>query len=258
LPNAPLVEVIFELRWQVVKTEVGPFGYDPGFIPFATAFQSAISAAGFKTPERVAPTGPPVVHQVVFRYRQDEAVPLVQIGHGIFACNVSTEYEWMEFRKLISETASKFLASYPDTPLAPLVPCHLELRYVDVFNEALLGHASWQTFIAKSTKIGFQSLKYLDDVAISGRDRGGLNLQYDLKDQALGRFEVQIANGEAAGTPGILMTSKVVKTHFDAVLRSSLHDLVLEWADGAHDVTHNFFEACIDDALMAKFREKRA
>jgi uncharacterized protein (TIGR04255 family) len=258
LPNAPLVEVIFELRWQVVKTEAGPiaFGYDPGFVPLAGAFQKAISEAGFKIQERVAPPGPPVVHQIVFRYRQKDAFPLIQLGHGILACNLSTEYEWTEFRKLIAESVNRFLNCYPDTPITPLNPCHLELRYVDVFNEAMLGHTSWKAFITKSTNVGFRSLKYLDNVTIEGRDRGSINLQYDLKDEALGRFEVQIANGEAAGSSVILMNSKVVKTNFQVIQRASLHDFLLKWADGAHDVTHNFFEACIDDSLMTKFQEK--
>ena len=77
------------------------FGYDPGFAVFSQQFGQLMDASGYKAVERVSPPGPSFVHQIVYRYRKEQAFPLAQIGHGIFACNVSTDYEWDAFEEMI-------------------------------------------------------------------------------------------------------------------------------------------------------------
>jgi uncharacterized protein (TIGR04255 family) len=259
LPSAPLLEVVFELRWQVQRTG-DLFGYDAGFAAFSKSFEEVMNASGYKTHERVAASGPTFVNQVVNRFRKLEPFPLVQIGHGIFACNVSTEYEWADFRKMIAQGIQDVLKCYPDTPVTPLIPSHLELRYVDVFNEELVGDQSWQNFLAKCSKLKFSPLPYLESVTVPGGDRVNFGLRHDLKDAELGRFELQIANGVSSGKPSILMTSKVIKSNFGDLTpaRTSLEPLVLKWAHAAHSVNSQFFKAFVDDALMAKFKEKKA
>ena len=259
LPSAPLLEVVFELRWQVHSTG-DVFGYDPGFAAFSKSFEQAMNASGYKAHERVASPGPSFVHRIVNRYRKQEPFPLVQIGHGIFACNVSTEYEWTDFRKMIAQGVQDVLKCYPHTAVTPLVPSLFELRYVDVFNEELVGDQSWQNFLAKCSKMKFTTLPYLESVTVPGADRVNFGLRQDLKDADLGHFELQIANGISSGKPSILMTSKVIKAKFGdaAPALASLEALVPKWADAAHTVNSEFFKAFVDDALMAKFKEKKA
>lgn len=255
LPKAPLLEVIFELRWKVVSTG-NLFGYDPGFVPFADAFTKTMTETGFTTHEAVAQPGPPIAHQVAFRYRKEEVFPLKQIGHGIFACNTSTGYEWEDFKAMIGQSIRDVVACYPRSDVTPLVPSVLELRYVDVFNEELLGNVSWQDFIAKATNMRFETLKFLEDVADTGTDRGNLGLQLDLKDKNLGRFELQIAN-RRGDKPSILVTSKVTKRGFgDAPpARDGLEAFALKWAEDAHEISSKFFQSFVSAPLMAKFRE---
>ena len=82
LPDAPLLEVVLELRWDVVVTDVSRvpirFGYDPGFMPFQSAFDVIMSSRGFKSHQMMAEPGPTVPYAIVKRYRlaDDQPFPL--------------------------------------------------------------------------------------------------------------------------------------------------------------------------------------
>lgn len=255
LPSAPLIEVVFELRWRIENTG-DVFGYDPGFPAFSRAFKERMQKVGYTTYERVSPPGPTFAYQVIDRFRKAGAFPLLQIGSGIFACNASTDYDWQSFRALIEEGVRALSETYPDTSVSPLDLMNLELRYIDVFNESLIGSLSWTQFVEKWTNLDFKPLPYLEKVAADGTDQVNFALQQGLKDKQLGFFDLHIANGQSFGKPSILMTSKVKRDFAnDGPARQELPDFCLKWSEAAHSVTHDFFEAVIHPDLMAKFKQ---
>lgn len=93
--NAPLIELIVELRWEVSTTPV------PGAPPFITdksavfdqwfnKFSSQLEELGYHNLERLIPHDfPPAAHQPIFRYKKkaDSSFPIIQLGHGIFTIN---------------------------------------------------------------------------------------------------------------------------------------------------------------------------
>src|SRR5712691_9461333 len=136
LPNAPLVEAVFEMRWALQ----GPPGVptllhtDPGFLQTQEAFSARAAKIGFPA-RRDMTQGPemPGGHTISRRFfpLPEVGFPILQIGPGIFATNQSTEYDWENFRKQALQGVRAVLESYPALPNFPMNPIYLELRYVD-------------------------------------------------------------------------------------------------------------------------------
>lgn len=263
LPDAPLLEVVFELRWDVPITGPAapdaPFGYDPGFLDFHKAYDAAISKEGFTSSEVIAMPGPTFAHAVVKRYRRagDQPFPLVQIGHGIFACNLSTEYEWSEFEKFALRHLSIAAQCYPLK--GRMKPIRAELRYVDIFNADLIKHNSIERFLQIDTKIKYKGFDFLSSGRFTGDDLGLVRLRRDLAKPGIGWFQMELGSANAGGTKGMLLNSRVVKeAGFDeAVWREDIKGTVGHWLRDAHDVTSEFFKAFVSDKLMRAFTKKK-
>lgn len=96
LPKAPLLEVIFELRWQIKqKSDLTKYQYLIGDL------YSAIKQT-YPERESLAPPEVPVdflINSPVHRFRKDKnQYPLVQIGPGVLTLNTIDEnYHWNDF-----------------------------------------------------------------------------------------------------------------------------------------------------------------
>ena len=262
LPNAPLLEVFFELQWDVPKTGGAgalSFGYDPGFNAFESAFEVAMNAAGYTTQEVVAKEGPTFANRIVKRVRKgdDQPFPLIQIGHGIFACNVSTDYEWNDFRAFCLDGLDHVLECYPTSPTSPFRPSRAELRYVDVFNKDLLGHESLTKFLKTNSKLTHDGLGFLNSEVFTGADQGQMVLQRSIANAEIGWFRFDVANATTHNKDSILLTSRVVK---DADFAGedwaeNTRDAVCEWLGEAHNITSEFFSSFVSDDLMESFKQ---
>ncbi len=108
LPNAPLVEVVFELRWQIQdKSDLLSFQY---------LFGDLYSELKNKYPVRESLTPPEIpldvfINQPIYRYRiEKEKYPLYQIGPGILTVNTIDEvYFWDDFYKSSEEILDTFI-----------------------------------------------------------------------------------------------------------------------------------------------------
>src|ERR1043165_8883659 len=96
LPNAPLSEVVFELRWELLPDPSGPFPTDPGLAPLIDQFTTRIKAKGFGIAKDMAQHSFVVAHTVARRFYQaeDAPFPLMQVGPGVFATNQDSKYVW--------------------------------------------------------------------------------------------------------------------------------------------------------------------
>jgi uncharacterized protein (TIGR04255 family) len=120
LPNAPLAEVVFELRWALhnqSKSNQMLMQSDPGFIPALDTFSRKIVRAGFGVIKDIAdePNKFVLPYSVSRRFyaKQDFGFPLLQLGPGIFASNQTAEYEWKSFKKQSTLGTKYIVSSYP-------------------------------------------------------------------------------------------------------------------------------------------------
>ncbi|WP_371763810.1 TIGR04255 family protein [Massilia sp.] len=146
LANAPLVEIIAELRWSP-KLEgavtAGPnlpsiFPTNPvGLDEFITQFAAGVPSAYSDNERLVPPNFPLMMHQPVYRLRQRaqaKTASMFQVGAGFFSANATPPYEsWEDFRNVVRDGVTSLLSARSrqehDLPFA------ITLRYIDAFNQ---------------------------------------------------------------------------------------------------------------------------
>lgn len=263
LPSAPLIEVVFELRWTLKGgQEIPPaFRVDPGFELLAENFEDASRSHGFEFRKNMDPTAlGPIGHSVKYRYMQssDEPFPLWQIGPGIFACNQATEYDWDTYKKLVSKGLQTLFASYPKTKTFPLKPVYLELRYIDAFNEELLGHKDLIKFLTNDTSFSFGVSDFLKLDRFVEDTNGLVRIVKSFKNDKDTILQIEIGTGQANEKPSLVVVSKVTKKSdaidLGATAKSKIKN-IMKWLDGAHQATSPFFRDFVSAELMKKFQK---
>ena len=262
LPNAPLVEVVFEMRWALQgEPNALPFlSTDPGFFHLIKTFPVRADRLGFPDQRKA---GEQIPYSVVARFypAPDRNFPLLQIGPGIFAVNQSAEYEWRAFKKQVIAATRALLVSYPVLPNASLAPTRLELRYIDVMNQSLSGATDLVSFINANTTMRIVLPGYLQEKSVfAGEFDGRVLIQRPLKKWKSSIFAADIASGSTSGNTIVRLESKVI-TDGKGIppLRKAtpfLKDLD-RWLEFARGVTSPFFKDYVTPALMNKFAARK-
>jgi uncharacterized protein (TIGR04255 family) len=265
LPNAPLSEVVFELRWalQPGPAPAGMLNFDPMLFPVLHRFTQAMDTAGYSHaydlshPQSVGPYG------VVRRYRKkaDLPFPLMQIGPGIFATNESAKYKWPTFKAQILGGVKALLRCYPTDFGCSLVPTYLELRYVDIFDKTTVGSSSLVRFTETGTSLGLRLPNALHKPDTFWGDAGGrVVLNRSLRGRKDTQFSFDLGSASNADTKAelIQMVSKVSSTGLGVPRLTSHGEFIrnlANWLDHAHSVTSPFFREFISPQVMAKFQD---
>ncbi len=263
LPNAPLVEVVFEMRWALQGPENVSVHLrsDPVYSLLASEFAENAKTHGFQVQKQTdsSPLGP-LGHSVDKRFYRDEdsPFPVWQIGPGIFACNESTEYEWDGFKHNIENGLTTLLKSYPKSKIYPIEPVHLELRYIDSFGEDLLGHSDFVKFLRNDVNIKLNVNDFLKSNVLEDQFDGNIEIMKKVKGDEDTQFGVQISTAIVKGVRTIRLVNKVFKSSERLNLGKTNAKIIksaLEWADAAHGLTHAFFDDFVPAKLMDKFRQ---
>lgn len=128
LPNAPLVEVVFELHWNVSTSDVTKTQY---------LYGDLYNLLKEKYPYREIVNSPEfplefLVDKPVHRYRNSVGdYPLIQIGPGLLTLNCTErKYFWEEFYDNANQLVSNFLKIYSFLPTDEI---RTSLFYLDFF-----------------------------------------------------------------------------------------------------------------------------
>lgn len=127
LPSAPLIEVIFELRWPMdTEAALNEYAYLPGGLYGLLKEQYPLRES---LPAVFLPVDQArglVAHR--FRVSAGEH-PLVQVGPGVLTVNATDKvYDWGDFEQRSLYVTDTFLKVYPSVNDAPL---SLHLLYLD-------------------------------------------------------------------------------------------------------------------------------
>ena len=263
LPNAPLAEVIFELRWALPGDPTVPIQIrqDPGYVLLTEGFTALARKRGFRSRRAMSADSSALIagHSVGFRFFpvEEAPYPIWQIGPGIFACNESVNYEWPMYRQLCLKGIETLYSTYPRISHFSLEPVHLELRYVDVFTEDMLGHNDILQFLRQNTKLGFQLKEFSANGRLASRTEGRALFAQKTKADTNTDFSYEVAGGSSSGKPSMIVISKVTtrKDKIAApVASSSREKFYAKWLDDAHEITSQFFKDFVSDQLMRKFK----
>ena len=261
LPNAPLAEVVFEMRWGLQgAADVPPsFHVDPGFSLLADEFTRAAQKAGFPEMKELHAFHELMAYGIVRRFykAQDRDFPLWQIGPGIFAVNDSSQYEWDQFKEMVLRGTDVLLSSYPKMRSFALRPIHLELRYIDIFDQELVGTVDLLEFASAATHFDLALPAYFAEAQQFDRPYSGrFALDVPVKRKKGTNFRIDFGSGQRAGQPIVRLESKVLTTG-ESVPTLGRKDTFIRklssWLQNAHNMTSPFFRSIVRPEVMTKF-----
>jgi len=133
LKNKPLVEAIFEVRWQLQSDEAKPeIKIDPHYkLLIGRLYDKLNRNYPFHEQLPAALIPDEMLEGVVqHRFRKGKDMwPLIQIGPGILTVNDTDGYVWEDFERRIIEAVNALFEIYPDSNNLSVES--LMLRYID-------------------------------------------------------------------------------------------------------------------------------
>jgi uncharacterized protein (TIGR04255 family) len=247
LPNAPLQEVIFEVRWALKPSEETGQLEDDGF-ELASGRLSTILEEELPYYKRIVPSDIPeqlLFYRAVHQYWKGEKTwPVVQLGPGMFTVNCTEEwYDWEEnYFPFLQKAIQWLIQAYRQ----PLHFAFVSLRYIDAIKVADYGgiQDGWQAFIGNQ----FNFL-YSNEFNTRGRQRQvQINQVFELENQS--SLQIQISDGKRNNELALIWQTAVLKKQLFS------QDQLIKWADEAHALTHQLFKEMIKPELYASFSRK--
>lgn len=245
--NAPLVELIAELRWEAgARMPDRPPQRAPVIFAstqneeFFMQFGSRVGAIGYGRIERLLPPGfPAMPFQVTYRFRKnapEQGTTIYQIGAGVFSANITPPYQsWADFRPVVQKGVELLLetrnASASTTPFTAAT-----LRYIDAFGSKFTEGRSIGVF-ARDV-LGFTidpPPAVRAELAPNEQPKPSLQLLIPLASGQ--RMSLSLAEGIVSNENAVVMDLSVdAKEAVQANI-----DEVMNVFDSAHDVIHRVF-----------------
>ena len=251
LKNKPLVEAIFEVRWELQEPSPG-MKIDPHYkiligriydrVKDEYPFHEQLSTATM--PDEIA--GYVVQHR--FRKNKDQW-PLIQIGPGIITLNDTEGYIWEDFERRIIHMLNVLFEAYPD-PDNNLRINRLLLRYIDSvdFNYEKDDIFS---FLNKNLKINISIYeKLFKETGVSNLPLGfDLRFSFPAK-KPKGAVHLRFARGKRQNVDALIW-----ETHVQSVGEDSpkTKDQISTWVIKAHTLTDDWFFKMIEGELLRRF-----
>jgi uncharacterized protein (TIGR04255 family) len=257
LPNAPLIETVFELRWgQPVESAEQPasFNEDDSEV-FTGEFRRGARDRGFTTVERPNPPGLSFPHLVTHRFRRaPDTWPCYQIGLGLFTANqVNDGYGWGGFKAVILDGLELLDKGHPHG-LKSLPPFWVELRYRDGFR--LAPTETPADFIANKLTMSVQPpSEFLAHQTIERATLAPTRVSFEIDATTpQSTIIVDLMKAQIQNDPGFVMDTIVrsMPPHCPPFELGALST----WLDAAHDLQKHAFETLIAPEFAASFQQR--
>lgn len=246
-PNAPLVELMVEVRWEAVSpvidepVDVGEeFSFDPVSDELFQTFGRKLAAAGYARSERLSPAGfPAPAGMPVYRFsssEENENSILFQIGSGILSVNAVPPYQsWSVFRPKAALALETLLGSWGED-VRPDSFTKVTLRYINSFTDNFLAGRSRGSFL--SDVLGFKlSIPPAYATHLSEETDRNVFLQFSSALNSGGRMAVRAGHATVGNADAIVTDTTV--SFSDAVSLDANQVLLL--LDSGHEVASDTF-----------------
>ncbi len=244
LKNKPLVEAIFELRWDIEKPSdpyykliIGRF-YDKIISEYP--YYEQLPTASF--PEDM------MTRVVQHRFRKTEnGWPIVQLGPGVITLNDTDSYNWTDFEKRAQNLLEIFYKTYPN--LDNLKITGLQLRYIDSidfnYNENVF------KFLKKHMKLSLN----IEESLFKDTNVKNLPIGFDFRSSFLtkkpkGILKLKFARGKKFEKDVLIWETIVESSGKDTPNR----DNIKLWIKEAHNLTYRWFIKTIEGELLERFK----
>jgi len=245
LPKKPLIEAIFEFRWQI-RNEEG----DPHYTLFLGRLYDRVQKQypfHESLPTAMIPL-PAAGNVIQHRFRVNKGKwPLIQIGPGIVTINDTESYIWQDFGQRAKSIIKAVFEAYPEPD--QLNTASLVLRYLDGFeldqNEDMFNYLSTKL---KSTVLLPPQLFENTDVSRSPKI---LNIMASFPvAKPKGDILVRFGSGRHNDRPALIMETAV---HSDSPDLPRMPEGFERWVEDAHKLTDDWFFTFIEGELKRRF-----
>jgi len=251
LKNKPLVEAIFELRWELQEPIPG-IKIDPQYkLLIGRVFERVKEEFPF---HEVAPTtmmpDEMAGYIVQHRFRKERNKwPLIQVGPGIITLNDTEEYTWENFEIGIHKVLDALYEIYPDTENRLSVN-RLLLRYIDAVAFDYIKVDIFD-FLREKMKTNIKlEEKLFEDTGVNNSP-----LHFDMRfsfpvDKPDGILHLRFVRGKRAELESLIWETMVESTEKNVPNEKTK---ISNWIKEAHDLTHNWFFKIIEGELLKRF-----
>jgi uncharacterized protein (TIGR04255 family) len=252
LLQSPLIEAIFEIRWELQTDEQTKRMRDSSYPMMYGSIYERLKK-DFPVIEdlpstQAHPESTPFTPRHRMRKEKD-GYPLIQVGPGIVTVNMAKKYAWGEFNALIVRLIECINDLYP-TNATPINFIKSELRFVngiqfDIAKENPLAFLAEKLHLKVEPDAEFFEVNPIADKPNSV----GLNLAYVL-DKPAGNLVISANLGQFDGKPAFIQQTLIQS--FGEITPVDLDGFTL-WLEEAHTAAENCFQVLCKDALMERF-----
>lgn len=251
LKNKPLVEAIFEVRWELQEVAQG-IKADPHYkILIGRIYDRVNKEYPFYEQLPTATMPDEIAGYVVqHRFRNDkDKWPLLQIGPGIVTLNDTEGYAWEDFEKRIHHVLDVLFEAYPNAE-SNLKINWLLLRYIDAvdFNYE---QDNIFSFLAENLKAKIDIYEKLFEETGVGSSPLGFDLRFSFPaTKPKGAVLLRFVRGKRKNTDALLWETHVQSIGDDAPKNK---EQITEWVTHAHRLTDDWFFKMIEGELLRRF-----
>jgi len=238
LSNAPLVEVIFEMKWALNQETPGVL-VDPNYSLLIGRLYDRIGETSYPFHEKLPTSTMPeeiAGYVIQHRFRVDkEKWPLVQLGPGIITLNETEDYDWAEFESRLNKLMKAFFESYPDHSNLKII--ELSIRYIDAIPFDY--RASPLDYLENEMGIVAKAPAGLFENTGTSENPYAFNILLSFPQQIpTGASFLRIAKGKKSSGDAIVFETGV-KSSGDDVPQNP--DDIFSWISNSHKLTSNWF-----------------
>ena len=251
LSNKPLVEAIFEIRWQLTKTD---FGFvDPHYkVLVGRMYDKLVKDYPFHEalPSSNFPDGM-LDYVVQHRFRKGNGEwPLIQIGPGILTVNDTENYVWEDFEKKVLEAIDILIELYPDAKKNININKIL-LQYIDAI-EFDFEKTDILKFLKEKLKI---NINLYDDLFLSN-DINNFPSDLDLRfsyntNKPKGVINIRFRRGKKLDIKALIWETVMSSNLLDS---KNIRKSIGVWIQDSHRLIDDWFFKLIDGELLERFK----
>jgi uncharacterized protein (TIGR04255 family) len=251
LSNKPLVEAIFELRWQLQQKGPNLF-IDPHYKIFLGRIYDRVINEYPHHEELPTATMPEEFagHVIQHRFRKSEkSWPLIQTGPGLITLNDTDNYTWPDFQKRAHRLLSKLFSAYPVKKELRFVM--VQLRYIDGINFDFEKEDVFSFLRDKmKTQIGI-SPKLFDGTEVSNLPLGlDFRASFPVK-KPKGTVTLKFALGKKNNENSIIFET-IVQSLKESTPKTE--KTIKFWIEKAHFISDDWFFKIIEGELFERFK----